>query len=84
MRGRIDMATEVYCCASCGRDTTSKDRLCLRCIGHARFPDKSRRKCRNLKEAMHRSAEDNYGEESGPDSVYHEREAVDSDALYSH
>jgi len=59
---------ELHCCLCCGRDTRSKFQICARCLNGPR----SGRERSN--EEGWAPAEDDYSEESNPNSVYRESE----------
>ena len=59
---------ELHCCLCCGRDTRSKFQICARCL---RGP---RTGCSRCLDDESPTAEDDYSEESGPNSVYWESE----------
>lgn len=60
---------EVHCCLGCGRDTRARSQVCARCLRGPR----SARALRMDPGTV--TAEDDYSEESGPDSVYRESAA---------
>lgn len=63
------------CCLLCGRDTRSKTGVCAICMGHGKVTRHTEERDRSrLDPMLDDFAEDDYGEESGPDSIYHERE----------
>ena len=58
---------EIVCCEFCGRDTTSRNRICNRCWG-GEHPAASREyRGRKIHVAPEVPIEDDYSEESGPD-----------------
>ncbi len=56
----------LHCCMCCGRDTRSKFQICARCLRGSRRTSALR--------PSGPTAEDDYSEESGPDSVYREHD----------
>jgi len=57
----------VRCCDFCGRDTAARCGICAKCLGRDPYSSPID------KAATHQrmdTPEDDYGEESGPDSVY--------------
>lgn len=61
------MAKKVLrCCEGCGRDTYGV--FCSVCLGTNNLFGGGGKL--SLKSTTHQSAEDDYGEESGPDSIY--------------
>jgi predicted amidophosphoribosyltransferase len=41
------MASEIWCCRQCGRDTTNKTRICSRCYGNKQGDEMRGRKARS-------------------------------------
>jgi hypothetical protein len=63
------MMPEIFCCDGCGRDTTNPSRLCDACGGAPSPPEPEQA-------ATAFPGEDDYDEESGPNSVCDDEGAV--------
>lgn len=59
---------DTVCCKHCGRDTVSKTGICVFCTGSFRGPKRLPGGINNT-DKMHECLEDDYSEESNPNSV---------------
>lgn len=66
---------ELKVCLFCGADTTARDSICRVCIGHGSSRHMEDRDRQPMPVDLDGIAEDDYGDESGPDDVYQERTA---------
>lgn len=58
------MAGTIECCLFCGRDTRDRSRICHRCLNGETQAVQPSDDCKN-----YLPAEDDYSDESGPDSI---------------
>ena len=79
MATKTSNGTLVHICLCCGRDTTHRSQICNRCAAAGRPAGHDMHGRRGLMEYQHDPIEDDYSEESDPDSIYHES----SDAMSS-
>jgi len=63
------------CCLYCGRDTNAKFGICRKCVGVDGC--RGNRSTHAGPISTHGELEDDYSAESGPDSVYRERNGID-------
>jgi hypothetical protein len=62
--------SKLKCCIYCGRDTTDRHGMCQQCLGMGIYSSEYRgRPAVKARETM-MDYEDDYSEESGPDSVH--------------